>query len=508
MRRWARKLIAARVEDGELKRTREELARTKRQLRNTRQRLKKVARDYLLLKMPESSVCAEIGVDEGDFSRRILRATRPKKLHLIDPWEHQEEYPHSRYGGLGPDGQAAMDKKSQRVRDRLAGQVEKGNVVLHRLSSDRASSLFADDSLDWLYLDANHLYEFVKRDLELYYPKIKPGGYLCGDDYGVKGWWHGGVTKAVDEFVEEKALQLEVKATQFIIQKGRSATCSTDRTLETSSSPSSTREGSQTQHNGGDSHIGSLPEVLVIGTQKGGTTSFYNSVLSKHSHFMAAAKKEIHYFDTPKFSKGIEWYRSNFPPPIWKDGRKVITGEASPYYMFHPLAARRAASTVPYAKLIVLLRNPVDRAHSDYQHKVRAGNEHLDFEQAIEAEEKRIRGEKEKMMADGDYISRNYRRYSYLSRGIYVDQLIEWHKYFPQDQCLILKSEAFFEDPGTTAKLVFDFLDLPEEEVDVEEILNKGTYSPMNPDTRQRLEDYFEPHNQRLYEYLGVDFGW
>jgi hypothetical protein len=253
-----------------------------------------------------------------------------------------------------------------------------------------------------------------------------------------------------------------------------------------------------------------LPDFLIIGTQKGGTTTLYDGVLRPHPYFKAAAKKEIHYFDTPKFvRRGTEWYRSNFrPSPNPKDGRRVLTGEASPFYLFHPLAARRAAETVPRAKIIVLLRNPVDRALSDYWHRATRGREHLDFEDAIEAEEERLQGEREKILADGVYVGRNYRRYSYLSRGIYVDQIAEWHKYFSEDQTLILKSEDFFDNPEPTVKSVLGFLGLPDRGTGLSKIAGKGDYEPMNPETRQRLEAYFEPHNQRLYEYLGRDFGW
>jgi hypothetical protein len=224
--RW---LNPQRSEAEELDKVREELASTKRQLRNTRQRLKQIARDYLLLKMPQGAVCAEIGVDEGDFSEQIIGATKPKKLHLIDPWQHLDEYKGSCYGGLGPEGQSEMDRKYLKVQERFVSETKAGRAVLHRVTSEEATSLFDDSHLDWLYLDANHLYEFAKLDLELFYPKIKPGGYICGDDYGVKGWWEGGVTKAVNEFVKEKELELEVKATQFIIRKSISGTFNEQR---------------------------------------------------------------------------------------------------------------------------------------------------------------------------------------------------------------------------------------------------------------------------------------
>lgn len=253
---------------------------------------------------------------------------------------------------------------------------------------------------------------------------------------------------------------------------------------------------------------GMLPDFLIIGAQKGGTTFLYN-VLRRHPHFEAAVKKEIHFFDTSRFRRGVDWYRTHFPQQQQEDGQRVITGEASPYYLFYPHAARRVAETIPQAKLIALLRNPIDRAYSDYQHTLRQGNETLGFNEALDLEEERLRGEKEKILADESYRSIDYRRSSYLARGIYVDQLEEWHRYFDPKQLLILKSEDFFASPLETLELVLEFLGLPERDFKLEGKRNEGGYSePMDPETRRWLQEYYEPHNKRLYEYLGVDFGW
>ena len=250
-----------------------------------------------------------------------------------------------------------------------------------------------------------------------------------------------------------------------------------------------------------------LPDFLIIGAQKSGTNSLYD-LLTQHPHVERAITKELNYFNL-HFEKGIEWYRSQFALPRWKDERKLITGEATPDYLFYPDAARRAAKVVPQAQLIVLLRNPVHRAYSHYHHQVRKGRETLGFEEAIEAEEARLRGERDKMLEDEHYTSFNYRHFSYLSRGIYVDQLLRWSKFYSQEQMLVLKSEDLFERTLETLKLVLDFLGLFDWEPEAVEIRNKGRYGQeMNPATRRRLEEYFEPHNRRLYEYLGVDFGW
>ena len=179
-------------------------------------------RAYLLERMPRESICAEIGVHKGDHSKEILRSLNPAQLHLIDPWEHMEgdEYQQAWYGGCASDGQATMDSRFNFVKKRFAKEIQLGTVVLHRDYSSNVASDFSDCYFDWVYIDGNHLYEYVRRDLELYYPKIKSGGYITGDDYGVKGWWDNGVQKAVDEFVGQRlGLSLEVMGSQFMIGK-------------------------------------------------------------------------------------------------------------------------------------------------------------------------------------------------------------------------------------------------------------------------------------------------
>jgi hypothetical protein len=261
------------------------------------------------------------------------------------------------------------------------------------------------------------------------------------------------------------------------------------------------------------SHIelGALPDFLIIGTEKGGTTFLYWT-LCQHPYVEPATEKELHFFDTRHwFEKDVSWYLSQFPSPTWRDGRKVITGEASPYYLFHPFSPRRTSTILPNVKLIALLRNPVDRAYSAYNDKAAARQEPLSFEEALAEEEERTAGELEKMLADENHHSPKYRKYSYLSRGIYVDQLQRWHKYFAPNQLLVLRSEDLFADPIGTVEIVHQFLNLPKCEMNITSLTeerNSLSYSPMAPATRQRLEQFFEPHNRRLYEYLGVDFGW
>jgi Sulfotransferase domain len=260
-----------------------------------------------------------------------------------------------------------------------------------------------------------------------------------------------------------------------------------------------------------------LPDFLIIGTQRGGTTSLYRH-LKAHPCIGDTSNKDLHFFDR-RFHKGLTWYRGHFPTRLEKayvrqvHKRPFVTGEASPSYLFHPYAPKRVAQVLPNVKIIVLLRNPVSRAYSQYHHAVELGFERLSFEEAIQGEEERTVEEREKILQDGRYYSEEYKHRSYLSKGIYVEQLQAWMDLFPREQFLIIKSEEFYADPAATFKQVLSFLNLPEAEVEMEKKefkqYNTNTYSSkIDPVVRARLIEYFEPHNGRLYEYLGIDLGW
>jgi Sulfotransferase domain len=258
---------------------------------------------------------------------------------------------------------------------------------------------------------------------------------------------------------------------------------------------------------------GALPDFVVIGVQKGGTTFLYH-LLTQHPYVEPPAKKELHFFDL-FFEEGIGWYRRCFPAPRWEDGRRTITGEASPY-MAHLHAPERMAQVVPEARLIALLRNPVERAYSDYQMVARKDREHKTFEEAIGLEDPAETGKappKEGETPEAEDLAVLNEGSEYLSRGVYIDQLLRWTRFFDKEQILVLKSEEFFESPKESLQVVLKFLDLPEWEPASEKLVagkrNEGRYDQeMDPATRRRLEEYFEPHNRRLYDFLGADFGW
>jgi len=168
--------------------------------------------------MPNQSRGAEIGVYEGDFAARILRDARPNQLHLVDPWEHVAELENAQYGGQS-SGQDEMDRRYEQVRRRFSKHIGRGQVKIHRSRSSEIADVFEDHYFDWVYIDGNHLFEYVLQDLKLYFPKVRPGGMLMGDDYGPGGWWEGGVKKAVDQFSEQKDLNLETHGSQFILTR-------------------------------------------------------------------------------------------------------------------------------------------------------------------------------------------------------------------------------------------------------------------------------------------------
>ncbi|ERT08304.1 sulfotransferase domain protein [Lyngbya aestuarii BL J] len=243
---------------------------------------------------------------------------------------------------------------------------------------------------------------------------------------------------------------------------------------------------------------------MILGTQKGGTNSLYN-YLCQHPQIISAVQKEIHFFSL-HYQKGIDWYHTQFPTSA--DGNLLWTGEGTPYYLFHPGVPERVYQHFPHMKFIVLLRNPVDRAISHYYWEVNLGYEMLSLEEAITQEPQRLQGELEKLLADENYYSYNHQHYSYLSRGIYSEQLQNWMNLFSREQFLILKSEDFLSQCSERVNQVFEFLGLPAYQLPNYQKYNVGAYPQVSPQIRQHLTEYFQPDNDKLVELLGQGFSW
>jgi Sulfotransferase domain len=252
-------------------------------------------------------------------------------------------------------------------------------------------------------------------------------------------------------------------------------------------------------------HLGPLPSFIIIGAGKSGTTYLYDR-LTEHPLVYRALVKEPHFF-RHNFRKGVPWYRAHFFSPAWNRKRAAITGEASGG-MFYAHAPKRVRAIVPDAKLIAILRNPIDRAYSHYLHEVRLGFETLSFDKAIEREAERVEGEMERVVNDDTYFSFALRHHAYLMKGIYWKAFETWFRYFPRDQLHIIKSEAFYTDPSKTLRETVAFLELPDWEPAQYRGHKAYPYPAMSVSTRERLAEYYAPHNSRLYEIVGTDWGW
>jgi sulfotransferase family protein len=245
-----------------------------------------------------------------------------------------------------------------------------------------------------------------------------------------------------------------------------------------------------------------LPDFLVLGAQKAGTTALY-AYLRWHPGITGPSWKEVSFFDR-HWWRGEAWYRGQFP---LRAGERLV-GEASPSYLFHPLAPERARSLVPDAKLVALLRDPVDRAYSQYQHEVALGREPLSFEDALAAENDRLAGEVERLIEDPRAFSRAWWDHTYAARGRYAEQLERWLAVFPRDQLLVVPTEDLGERPADTYASILDFLGAEPYELPAYPRVFDREYEPMHPDTRAALAAAFAEPNRRLEALLGRTLDW
>ncbi|MFV2100631.1 sulfotransferase domain-containing protein [Micromonospora sp. LOL_024] len=259
-----------------------------------------------------------------------------------------------------------------------------------------------------------------------------------------------------------------------------------------------------------------LPDFLIIGTKRGGTTSLWNYLIAHPlvpRLFPAWNTKSSHYFEE-HWSHGEAWYRSHFPTVRQREllesrhGGPVRVGEAAPLYMFHPLVAERVASSMPAARLIVLLRDPVERAYSHWKERRANGVEPLDFAAALAAEQERTAGERERLIAEPDHCSRRFDWYSYRARGRYLEHLEPWLAHFDRRQLFVLPSEELFRDARAAYRRTLDFLGLPAVDLPDFKVYNGRRSAPLPPPLRVELTEYYRPYNEALRQRLGSPLDW
>lgn len=260
-----------------------------------------------------------------------------------------------------------------------------------------------------------------------------------------------------------------------------------------------------------------LPDFVVIGAQRSGTSSLYR-YLGAHPELVPSLRKETEYF-TRRFGEGPDWYRAHFPLESRLKlegiarGSRVRTFEATPDYLFHPLAADRVKHSLPDAQFIVMLRDPVARAYSHYRHMSRIGFEEHSFEEALDLEAERVGSDWERLEDDPGYACLSALRFSYASRGRYVSQLERWFASFDRDRFLIVDADEFFGDTRRVLGTVCEFLGIstwsPTELKNYSRPKGVSAAEQVLSDVaRQRLEEHFEAENQGLEEMTGTSFSW
>jgi hypothetical protein len=242
------------------------------------------------------------------------------------------------------------------------------------------------------------------------------------------------------------------------------------------------------------------PAFLIAGAQKAGTTYLYQE-LCAHPHVLPALTKEIHYFDS-NYHRDLEWYLGFFPRAA-KLAMGRITGEASPDYLVHPLAAPRIAKDLPDTKVIILLRDPVRRAFSQFLHERRLGYESVgSFQEALDLEPERLAGEVERVEQNPGYVSYALSHYSYRLRGLYLPQVERFYDALGPERLLVLRSEALYAKPIETTMRVQEFLGLEPWRPRRPGPNDMKSSGVIPPDVAAELREYFAPHQEALEHYL------
>ena len=246
-----------------------------------------------------------------------------------------------------------------------------------------------------------------------------------------------------------------------------------------------------------------LPDFIIIGTVRSGSTSLYYNIC-EHPSVLSADYDEIGFFDS-NYHLGVNWYRSMFPTKKKMDNLKkttgfAITGEDTPFYFWKKEVSERIFKLLPNVKIISIFRNPIDRAYSNYNLGIRLKTEELSFEDAIEDEMK--------YLEENSFRESIERRRSYLSKGIYANQIQNWLEIFPNNQIHMISTEEMQKNPIETLQKVFKFLDITDYEIPDPQKQKSADYKKMNFETRQKLLKFYQPHNEIFFDIIKQRFEW
>jgi len=247
-----------------------------------------------------------------------------------------------------------------------------------------------------------------------------------------------------------------------------------------------------------------LPNFIISGTVRSGTTSLYYNIC-EHPSVLPANYDEIGFFDS-NYHLGINWYRSMFPTEkemeqVKKETNFAITGEDTPFYFWKKEAAERIFEKIPDSKIIIIFRNPVDRAYSNYNLGIREVlEEKLSFEDAIDDEMNFLDNHSFRESVD--------RKRSYLSKGLYDEQIKIWFNIFPKEQIHILSTDDMQKDPKESLLKIFRFLQIPDYTLKTPQKQKAAKYKKMNDKTRERLLNFYKPHNEKFFQTIQKRFDW
>lgn len=254
----------------------------------------------------------------------------------------------------------------------------------------------------------------------------------------------------------------------------------------------------------------SWPDFLVVGTMRGGTSSLFK-YLCQHPDLRRPLRKETEYLGLD-FDHDLDWYRTHFP--IETPGRRWKTFEATPYYLFHPHSAARAAAILPEIRVIGLLRDPVERAYSHYEHMVRSGHESLAFADALDVESARLEAALAPGALEGGRTAGAlaHHRHSYVARGWYLPQILRWEQTIGPSRCLWLFAEDLYREPLSVLSQIADHVSIsrwtPKEFRNFSYEGGQRNRSAVPPIERRSLLGAYVPGYGPLAAHLGRELPW
>jgi sulfotransferase family protein len=257
-----------------------------------------------------------------------------------------------------------------------------------------------------------------------------------------------------------------------------------------------------------------LPSFLICGGQRCGTTSLYRALAAHPAVLKPVLHKGVHYFDTG-YHHGARWYRAHFPLRHTADrvaarlGVAPLAFESSPYYLYHPHAIARIAGDLPGVRLVVLVRDPVSRAHSHHAHELARGYEsEPSFSRALALEAARLRGQAERLLEEPGYRSFAHQHHAYRARGEYTRYLEALTAHLPRERIHVLESADLFQRPRAAYDRLLDFLGLPQLGYPPFDQHNARPRHPMPDRVRRELTVHYEPFDAALAGWLGHDPSW